>query len=85
MKQLTIRGFDEELATAIKRIAREQQVSLNQAVLQLLRRGAGLGAGGSDAIGDRLDDLIGSWTNEDSRAFDEAVADFEQIDEAMWR
>ena len=40
--QLTVRGFDAELADSIRRLARQERISLNQAVLRLLRRGAGL-------------------------------------------
>ena len=42
MKQLTVRGFDDELAEAIRQLARRDGTSLNQAALKLLRRGAGL-------------------------------------------
>ena len=41
MKQLTVRGFDDELAEAIRQLARRDGTSLNQAALKLLRRGAG--------------------------------------------
>ena len=37
MKQLTIRGFDDELIRRIRAVAREEGLSLNQAVLRLLR------------------------------------------------
>ena len=56
MEQLTVRGFGEDLSAAIRRLAAEEQVSLNQAALRLLRRGAGLsdGAGQSDTVGSSL-------------------------------
>ena len=64
MNQLTIRGFDDELADRIRALARREGISLNRAVLRLLRRGAGLGDGnrGPDTVGDSLDHLIGTWT-----------------------
>ena len=40
MKQLTVRGFDDELAEAIRLLERRDGTSLNQAALKLLRRGA---------------------------------------------
>lgn len=86
MKQLTIRGFDEQLERRIREIARAEGISLNQAVQRLLRRGAGLERTGSPrAIGSALDDLIGTWTEDEARQLDEAVKDFEQVDAELWR
>ncbi len=85
MKQLTIRGFDDTLERRIRDLARSEKISLNQAVLRLLRKGAGLEDDPGDQIGSSLDDLIGTWTEEEGRAFDKAVSDFEVIDEEMWR
>ena len=42
MKQLAIRGFDENLERAIRQLARRDGISLNRAILKLHRRGAGL-------------------------------------------
>jgi transposase-like protein len=85
--QLTIRGFDERLDRRIREVARENGISRNQAALRLLRRGAGLDEVGGNprAIGTALDDLIGTWSERDARELDEAVKDFEVIDEALWR
>jgi plasmid stability protein len=87
MKQLTIRGFDEELERRLRGVARREGVSLNRAALILLRRGAGLRSPseGPDVVGDSLDQLIGSWRAEEAREFDEAVSVFEAVDEELWR
>ena len=42
MNQLTVRGFDDELSAAVIRLAKREGISLNQAALKLLRKGAGL-------------------------------------------
>lgn len=85
-KQLTIR-CDDDLAREIEDLARREGLSLNQAVLRLLRKGAGIAEGDEtrDAIGSSLDWFAGSWTEEQAREFDEAVADFETIDEELWK
>ena len=87
MNQLTIRGFDEELANRIRELARREGISLNRAVLRLLRRGAGLGEGNRDAdtVGDSLDHLIGTWTEEELSEMDRALEDLSRVDEAKWR
>lgn len=83
MKQLTVRGFGEELADCIRRLADQERISLNQAVLRLLRVGAGLGQPGRDAktVGGSLEHLIGTWTDEMLNA----LQDLEYIDGAMWK
>ena len=86
MHQLTVRGFDAELADCIRRLARQQRISLNQAVLRLLRRGAGLAddQDSVDTVGSSLDHFIGSWTSQQADEMDRALQDFEGIDESMW-
>ena len=42
MKQLTVRGFDDELSECIRREAEQEGISLSKAALRLLRQGAGL-------------------------------------------
>lgn len=55
--------------------------------MRLLRKGAHLDEPerGREVIGDSLDWFIGSWTEEQARELEEAVADFERVDEELWR
>ncbi|MCY4455301.1 MAG: hypothetical protein OXC56_03195 [Chloroflexi bacterium] len=87
MHQLTVRGFDDELSARLRGLAQREGISLNQAALRLLRKGAGLADDGRPPgpIGNSLDHLIGSWTKEEADEFDAAVAEFETIDEADWQ
>ena len=86
MHQLTVRGFDADLADSIRRLARKERISMNQAVLRLLRRGAGLAddQGSADTVGASLDHFIGSWTREQADEMDRVLEHFESIDESMW-
>lgn len=86
MDQLTIRGFDEELTNRIRDLARREDISLNRAVLRLLRRGAGLGERdrGANTVGDSLDHLIGTWTEQEATEMDCALEHLSRVDEAMW-
>ena len=87
MNQLTIRGFDNELTNRIRQLARAEGISLNRAVLKLLRRGAGLGErnDGPDVVGDSLNHLIGTWTAEEMDEMNRAFEDLSGVDEAMWK
>ena len=86
MRQLTIRGFDAELSRCIRGLAAREGISLNQAVLRLLRRGAGLGreSAGAHVVGSSLDHLMGTWTAEEADEMERAIEEFARIDEAMW-
>ena len=87
MKQLTVRGFDDELAEAIRQLARRDGTSLNQAALKLLRRGAGLPDGQGDGrnIGSALDDLFGSWSQRRPRRSMPHSRSSRPCDESAWR
>ncbi len=87
MNQLTIRGFDSDLDRSIRQLAAKEGISLNRAVLRLLRRGAGLGDDGhrADVVGGSLDHLIGTWSADDAAEFDDALRDLSHVDKAMWK
>ncbi len=86
MTQLTIRGFDEQLERRLRRLARNEGLSLNKAALELMRRGAGLDspADRRDVIGDGLDKFIGAWSKEEEQELLNSIQIFEQIDESFW-
>lgn len=86
MKQLTVRGLDDELSTAVRRLAKTEGISLNQAALRLLKKGAGLTDSRENphAIGASLDDLFGVWEKDEAERFDTALEIFETVDEAAW-
>jgi hypothetical protein len=87
VNQLTVRGFDDELSASVHRLAKREGLSLNQAALRLLRKGAGLTEDGTDpnTIGSSLDDLFGAWTSEEAEAFNAALDVFETVDESAWK
>ena len=65
MNQLTVRGFDDELSASLRSLAKSEGISLNQAALRLLRKGAGLtdSKGNPNAVGHSLDDFFGVWSS----------------------
>ncbi len=87
MNQITIRGLDDELSACLRRLAKREGLSLNQAALRLLRRGAALaeGLGQGDTVGDSFDRLIGSWTQADADEMEAALEEFETVDKTAWR
>ena len=73
------------MATYVRDFALREDISLNCAVIQLLRRGAELGESEADVVGSSLDHLMGTWTAEEADRIDQALEDFSRIDEAMWK
>ena len=60
-------------------------MSVNRHALELLRRGLGLVPRSRGERHHDLDHLAGTWSETDAREFADALAAFEQIDEALWR
>ena len=87
VNQLTVRGLDYSLAEHIRRLAKRDGTSLNQAALKLLRKGVGLAdpSHRPDTVGSSLHHLIGSWSADAASELDATPEEFEVIDEAAWR
>ena len=85
INQLTIRGFDDDLARYVRETARRDGISLSRAVVNLVRRGAELDEPDADVVGTSLDHLAGTWTEEEADDVDRALADFANIDEEIWK
>lgn len=88
MDQLSLRGFDKELARRIRELARREHISLNKAALLLMRRGAGLlesESSSAAAVGDALDRFVGRWSAADEKHLLHSIAACETVDEALWK
>jgi plasmid stability protein len=81
LRALTIRNLPPDLAEALEREKRRKGKSLNQTVIDLL--GQGLGARGARSNG--LGRLAGGWSEEEFHDFERATAQFETVDEELWR
>lgn len=82
MKTLTIRNVPHRLADALDRERRRRDASLNSTVLDLLSRSLAVTAGEPRRNG--LAELAGTWSAEELRAFDAAIAPLETVDDDMW-
>jgi len=79
--QYTLRNVPAALDRALRRIARREGRSLNEVTLDLLARAAG--TAGEPVKHRTLGDLSGAWA--DDPAFDDALADQDRIDAALWK
>ena len=85
MKTLTLRGMDDELARGLEQLSRQGRDSMNAVILRVLRDSLGLSKPRFREVHHDMDDLAGSWTDEEAREFDTITGDFSKIDEEMWR
>ena len=83
MKTMTIRNIPSELAQALDKERRRRGLSLNRTVLALLRNALGVQNAAKRSNG--LRQLAGTWSEAEYQQFEQAVAPFGEIDEAMWR
>ncbi len=86
MGSLSIRGVDNQLATLLKEKAVIAQKSVNQLVLEMLRKHVGLEKPKRyTAQYDDLDHLFGSWTEDEFQHIQKKIDSERQIDEDLWK
>lgn len=78
--QYTVRGVPAKVDSALRRKAREEGTSLNQAALDALAHGLGLD--GDKPVYHDLDDLAGTWVEDPE--FDEAIRQIDSVDPDLW-
>lgn len=85
MTTVTLRGIDENLASSLKEMARQEGISLNALALRLIREASGIDKRKRTAIYHDLDSLAGTWGAEDEAAFSTATQGIEVVDEDLWK
>ncbi|NWG03153.1 MAG: toxin-antitoxin system HicB family antitoxin [Syntrophaceae bacterium] len=85
MKTITIRGIDPGLDRVIKSRAKQNNLSVNQWILQALKKITGMGKESVFKKYHDLDALAGGWSKEEANAFQQNTQIFEKIDEELWK
>jgi hypothetical protein len=78
--QYTLRGIPQKVDEALRRKARQEGVSLNQAAVEAIAHG--LGVPQEKPVYHDLDDLAGTWIEDP--AFDEAIREIDSVDPDLW-
>ena len=83
MKSISVHKIDDETELALVERAREEGVSLNVCIKNILRDA--LGTGGKK-LSHRRDfaEFCGSWSETQASEFDDAVSTFSEIDDDLW-
>jgi plasmid stability protein len=79
--QYTIRGISERLDARIRERAAKEGKSLNEALIEVLK--TGLGIGDHQVRYTDLDDLAGTWVNDPE--FDRAIEEMDRVDPELWK
>lgn len=72
------------MASVIRRTADSRGISINKAVVSLLEEKLGT-KDKKRTLHHDLDHLAGSWTKEETRAFEKALARQRAVDEELWK
>lgn len=78
--QYTIRGIPPDLDLALRRMAQERELSLNQLIVDEL---AGVARHSAPRKYRSTEGIAGHWV--DDAEFEQILKDQRQIDEALWR
>lgn len=78
---LTLTNIPIELSRALEAETRKLGQSLEQAAIEVLRRGLGMQPAPASSLGR----FSGLWSAEEHAEFEQSVAGFEAIDEDLWR
>ena len=85
MKSLTIHALDEQLAAQIKQRAREQSLSMNEVVKQLLSESLGIKVPAVPPHQEDFAGFCGTWTAAEARVFEARVAETKRVDPEDWK
>jgi len=83
MTSITIHGLEEPLDSLIREKARQQGISLNKAIKQLLAQSLGISPDIKENRHD-FEDLCGTWSPEDLENFARNTQEFSSIDPKDW-
>ncbi len=79
MKSITIQDLDDTLAKRIRQSAEDQGISLNKAIIKLLKKSLGINQETKPNHREDFMDLFGTWSKEDLEEFDKATSHFKKI------
>lgn len=86
MKSISIRNVDVQLAEKLKQQAKASKKSVNQLVLDILKRHLGLEKEKRfTRTHDDLDMLFGRWSKDDFKRIQEKIDDERRFDEELWK
>lgn len=86
MKALTIRGMDPEVAEKLKLMAQKKGKSINQLVLDFIKKDLGLEKEKTHTREySDLNELFGTWSSEEFKRIHDSISQSRRIDKELWQ
>ncbi|MBT7912286.1 antitoxin [Candidatus Bathyarchaeota archaeon] len=86
MKNMTLRGLDHQLADKLRQVAKQEGKSVNQFVLETLKKRLGFEKEKRfTAVHHDMDHLFGQWSAQEFEGIQGKIDTERQIDEELWR
>jgi hypothetical protein len=79
MADFLLRDIDERVAERIKEMARQRGWPLNDVILHLVKQALGLSEPDPPAVPGDIARLLGTWDDDETRAFNEAMSAFDRL------
>jgi hypothetical protein len=83
MKSITIHKLDNDIASAIEKIAKSTGLSQNKIIKQLLRKSLGLNK--KKTIKRDVSILFDIWSDREVSELENSIKIFDKIDEDLWK
>ncbi len=80
-----LRGVSPDVMAILKREAKKLNISVNLLILKLIEQGIGYSGKTKKIQHHDLDFLIGTWSPEETKEFDDKLKIFEKIDDELWK
>jgi len=85
MKAITLRNLPSKIARTVQQRAKQKKTSVNKAIIELLEESAGRSTKKKFPVRYHdLDQLIGTWTNEEANEFEKLIAEQRTADPNLW-
>ena len=82
MSSITIHNIDKELDLKLTQTAKEERISKNKLIKNILARASGLPVDGAGA--DDYREFCGLWSDEETDEFDHVQLENSRVDEGDW-
>jgi plasmid stability protein len=84
MRAITLRNIPAAIQRAIEKRAAQKQISVNKAVLEMLQERVGILEGRKKTQHHDLDDLAGTWSAREAKAFEKRVELARRTEPSLW-
>lgn len=86
MKAITLRNLPPKIFRTVQQRAKQKKTSVNKAVIELLEESTGGKAHKkTPVLYHDLDQLIGTWTNEEAAELDKLIIAQRTVDPDLWK